>query len=161
MKYLRKAIKSNEFGVIRILLNTETNEVYFSGKDIALGFGYRSDPGRAVRNYCKNIIRTWHISPGGRQFMNFINRDDIDRIVYHAKFSEDNVLFYLFIMNICEDAENMAKEANEKEFASRTIDKIASFCNEFAENGVGLEFSGLSITMPNGKKIRLSGTADA
>ena len=161
MKYVRRVVKDNDFGVIRILINKETNEVLFSGKDVALGFGFTTEPGRPIRNYCKNIVRARHISPGGKQIMNFINLDDISRIIPHAKFCDENVLFYAFLMNICEEAEKIVKDTYNKMLASKTIDAVASFCNEIAESGVGLEFTGLSMIMPDGKKIRLSGTADA
>ena len=59
-----KIFESEQFGLIRTMVDDKTQEVVFNGNDVAKALGY-SNPLKALRDHCKGVNEMVTPSPGG------------------------------------------------------------------------------------------------
>lgn len=79
-----KIFKSEQFGAIRTMVDDQTKEVLFNGKDVATALGY-AKPADALSKHCKGVREMKTPSAGGPQMMNYIKESDIYRLVMRSK----------------------------------------------------------------------------
>ena len=79
-----KIFKSEQFGAIRTMVDDQTHEVLFNGKDVAMALGYVR-PADALRIHCKGVCEIKTPSDGGPQKMKYIPEADIYRLVMSSK----------------------------------------------------------------------------
>ena len=78
-----KIFKHEQFGSVRTMVDNETREVLFCGKDVATALGY-AKPIDAVRVHCKGVCDLKTPSTGGPQRMKYIKEADIYRLVMRS-----------------------------------------------------------------------------
>lgn len=88
---------SKMFGEIRVVY--DDGEVYFSERDVGFALGFK-EPTKWVGKYCKNIHHYRHETPGGMQYMNFIDYMDVIHLYNHSKCDNAND-FLAYLARIC------------------------------------------------------------
>lgn len=79
-----KIFKSEQFGAVRTMVDDQTKEVVFNGKDVAMALGYKN-PQEALREHCKGVSVLLTPSAGGPQKMKYIPESDLYRLVMSSK----------------------------------------------------------------------------
>lgn len=84
MANLMKIFKSEQFGAVRTMVDEQTREVLFNGKDVATALGYK-ETAKAIREHCKGVSILDTPTAGGPQKMKYIPEADIYRLVMSSK----------------------------------------------------------------------------
>lgn len=75
-----KIFESEQFGLIRTMVDDKTQEVVFNGNDVASALGY-TNPQKALRTHCKGVNEMVTPSPGGPQKMKYLTEPDLYRLI--------------------------------------------------------------------------------
>ena len=79
-----KIFESEQFGLIRTMVDDKTQEVVFNGNDVAKALGY-VDVKQALRDHTKGGVVLTTPSPGGPQKMKYIPEPDLYRLIMASK----------------------------------------------------------------------------
>ncbi len=79
-----KIFQSEQFGLIRTMVDDKTQEVVFNGNDVATALGY-TNPQKALRDHCKGVNEMVTPSAGGPQKMKYIPEPDLYRLIMASK----------------------------------------------------------------------------
>ena len=77
--YCKFIYEIDDYGKIRVIVDSDTEEVLFCAKDVAKAFGYK-EPGKIANKRNLDVIKESHITPGGMQTLNFIDSSEIKRL---------------------------------------------------------------------------------
>lgn len=79
-----KIFESEQFGLIRTMVDDKTQEVVFNGNDVASALGY-TKAANAIRDYCKGVIDLVTPTNGGPQKMKYLTEPDLYRLIMASK----------------------------------------------------------------------------
>ena len=79
-----KKFQSEQFGLIRTMVDDKTQEVVFNGNDVASALGY-TKAANAIRDYCKGVIDLVTPTNGGPQKMKYLSEPDLYRLIMASK----------------------------------------------------------------------------
>ena len=79
-----KKFQNEQFGLIRTMVDDQTQEVVFNGNDVAKALGY-VDVKQALRDHTKGGVVLTTPSPGGPQKMKYLTEPDLYRLIMASK----------------------------------------------------------------------------
>ena len=136
------------YGMVRVIVDWETEEVLFCARDIAKALGYK-EPGRVANDRCLRVVKKKHYSPSGMQTLNFISKTEINRLVM----SDFNVikLYYFHELARISD-ESIAK--TRKEIENLIVKDFSETVKMLNRNSYMVE--DVILFMPNGRMIHIT-----
>lgn len=145
--YYKYSYEINNYGIIRVIVNAETEEVLFCARDVAKAFGFR-EPGKVANDRCLNVIKEKHYTPSGIQTLNFIDKTEIDKLVM-SDFSIDKMCYIRSLAQVRDMSVTQARKKTEKII----VDEISTMVKLF--NKKSDRINDAILVMPNGKTYHI------